>query len=92
MVTRYALTANGRVIASGALALIITQAAALATDGQTAYVADANGRTARVATHTDQVACDLIEATELFPAYNPSETPAWLNRARQLITDLNNNQ
>ena len=85
MVTRYALKANGRIIATGALALVVTQAAALAAQGQTAYVADAHGRTVRVAAN----GCELIEATELFPTYNPNETPAWLNRAQHLIAQTN---
>ena len=92
MVTRYTLSAQGQPIVSGALALVVTQAAAIAGQGQTAYVADANGRTARVAVNTDQVACQLMPATELFPTYDPNETPRWLTRAQQLINELSNNQ
>jgi len=86
MVT-YTLTASGQRIASGALALIITQAAHKAAQGTTAIVTNDKGRSARIAADTQRITCELDAPTELFPTYNPTETPQWLTRARQLLDD-----
>ena len=87
-VSRYRLTAAGRAITCGPLALVVPQAEALAAQGRPAEISDDHGRRCLIEHSATGVTCTVLPVLEFFPTPETAAAPQWVPRAKTLITNL----